>query len=88
MERALNGRSLAVVVNRDVVLGVVRPDDLGSDPKQPVGEVMDEAPPTIRADVAIEELAPRLQDLGVESVLVTTPQGQLIGLVRRSDPTT
>jgi CBS domain-containing protein len=84
VHRALNGRALAVVVNGRVVLGVVRQDDIAKNFGRPVGELMQEAPPTMRADVPVEELETRLQDLDVDTALVTTPQGELIGVVHRS----
>ena len=84
VRRALNGRGLAVVLNGRVVLGVVRPEDVADDSGRSVGELMQEAPPTMRADVRVEELESRLQDLGVATALVTTPQGELIGVVHRS----
>ena len=37
----------------------------------------------MRADVPVEELESRLQDLDIDTALVTTPQGELIGVVRR-----
>lgn len=79
----LNGRDVAVVVRDTVVLGVVRSRDLDGRADAAVGELMQEAPPTLRADVAIEELDERLRDIDADSALVTTPQGQLIGVVRR-----
>ena len=44
---------------------------------------MQEAPPTMRADVPVDELESRLQDLDVDTALVTTPEGELIGVVSR-----
>jgi hypothetical protein len=84
VQRALDGRALAVVVSGRVVLGVVRPEDVANETERPVGALMQEAPPTMRADVAVQDLEPRLRDLDVDTALVTTPQGELIGVVHRS----
>ena len=65
------------------MLGVVRPDDVADHPGRPVGELMQEAPPTMRASLPVEELEPHLRDLEVDTALVTTPQGELIGVVTR-----
>jgi Mg/Co/Ni transporter MgtE len=78
----LEDRDLAVVVDGRVVLGVVRKPALEGKLELSVAEVMDEAPPTLRADVKVEELGARFAKLDGDALLVTTPQAELIGVVR------
>jgi CBS domain-containing protein len=79
----LGDRDLAVVVDGRVVLGLVWKSDLDGDLDRYAAEVMDDAPPTLRADVKVEELDDRFAKLDVGALLVTTPQGELIGVVRK-----
>jgi hypothetical protein len=46
---------------------------------------MQAGPPTVRADANLEKLAQALHRAGAGSVLVTTPAGQLVGLLCRAD---
>ena len=82
----------AVVVDGDgVILGRVRRSSLSGSPERPVEDLMEEGPSTVRGD---EDLAKTVAGMGeVRYLLVTTPQGHLIGLLyrddaRRSDPGT
>lgn len=69
-----------------VVLGEVDLRDADNLPDTPVEEAMQEGPRTFRPDFPLEQMAawwasrPR-----VPSVLVTTPYGVLIGLVKKED---
>lgn len=78
----LDGGDLAVVVDGRVVLGLVRRTDLDGHLDLHAADVMDEAPPTLRADVEVEELDDRFAKPGVDALLVTTPQAELIGVLR------
>ena len=79
----LGERDLAVVVDGRVVLGIVRRTDLDGHLDRLAAEVMDEAPPTLRADVRVEALEDRFAKPGVDALLVTTPQAELIGVLRK-----
>jgi Mg/Co/Ni transporter MgtE len=79
----LENRDLAVVVHGRVVLGVVRQTDLVGNFDLPLAEVMDGAPPTVRADVKVEELEARFAKLDRDALLVTTPQAELLGVIRK-----
>jgi Mg/Co/Ni transporter MgtE len=46
---------------------------------------MEPGPSTVRPDSAPDELAERLRSRDLRSALVTTPDGVLIGIVRRDD---
>jgi Mg/Co/Ni transporter MgtE len=79
----LEDADLAVVLDGRIVLGVVRRSGLDGNLGVAVAEVMDQAPSTLRADVKVEELADRFAKIDVDSLLVTTPQAELIGVVRK-----
>jgi len=83
------GQDVCVVVSkRRVVLGRVRVKDLEGDPDAAVEEVMDPGPVTYRPDTLLAELVEHLQQLPkgkANRILVTTSDGELIGLLRRAD---
>jgi CBS domain-containing protein len=82
----IGGWELAVVINdQRVVLGAVRPEALVVDGRTPVGTVLQGDPATVRPSILIRELAKSMDEDGQERVLVTTPGGRLIGLVRRAE---
>jgi CBS domain-containing protein len=76
-----------VVVNADrVVLGLLRKDaweEAASD--MPAEQVMDPAPSTFRPHLTREEMASTMQKKKMKTALVTTPDGKLLGLLRRKD---
>ena len=74
---------VVVLSGAGIVVGRLRDPALVLDSDQPVEEVMESGPTTIRADVAVAEITRRLMDRGAPDVLVTTPEGRLIGLLRR-----
>ena len=89
---AVRGRVLAagwdtcLVVNEArVVLGRLRENALASDPGPPVEQVMEAGPTTIRPDTRLADIAERLRAKDVEAVVVTTPDGRLVVLLRRAD---
>lgn len=78
---ATSGWDQCVVVNeRKVVLGRVRTEKLAGDPETPVERVMEAGPTTYRLDQLATEAATRLKERRVESVLVTTTDGELVGV--------
>jgi rhodanese-related sulfurtransferase len=69
-----------------VVLGRVRRsrlDDAASDAG--VELVMEPGPSTTRPDADPADLASRLQRSGAQTAILTNPEGELLGVVRRSD---
>lgn len=86
-ERARDaGWDTAVVVDdRNVVLGRVRRRVLEGDPDAIVEEVMDPGPSTYRLDVPAGRLAHDLAEKKVRRVLVTTSDGELVGVFDRED---
>jgi CBS domain-containing protein len=75
------GWDLCVVVNdRNIVLGRLRQQELNADPELCAERVMEEGPTTYRPDRPAQETAEYLAEHKVPSVLVTTNDGELIGL--------
>lgn len=75
-------RLAVVVAEEGVVVGLLREgalDDAGS-----VAEAMEPGPSTVRALEPVDELRERMARNELASVLVTTPEGALIGLVQAS----
>jgi CBS domain-containing protein len=76
---------VAVVNHQRVVLGAVRPEALAADGALGVETVLQADPATVRPSILIRELAKSMDADGQERILVTTPGGRLIGLVRRAE---
>lgn len=74
-----------VVADDQTVLGRVRGSALGDAEGRSGEQAMEPGPSTIRADVRTEALRERMEAGGLATALVTTPDGTLLGLVRRSD---
>ncbi len=80
------GWDRCVVVNEErIVLGLLRGKDLTSDPEATVEEAMRPGPTTVRPDTPAEKMAERMRKRGTASVVVTTPDGELVGLMHRDD---
>ena len=80
------GWDACVVVNKErVVLGLLREKELSSDPGATVERVMRSGPTTFRPDVPVGKLAKRMRERGAHTVLVTTSDGRLVGLLYRDD---
>jgi CBS domain-containing protein len=86
-ERArAGGWDLCVVVNeRRIVLGRLRRRELDGDPAAAAGAVMEEGPTTYRPDRPAAETADYLAERRVAGILVTDPDGVLIGFFRPED---
>jgi CBS domain-containing protein len=80
------GSDFCVVVNDEgVVLGRLRHAALDEGSDATVEDVMEEGPTTTRASSELLPLATRLHDHDVASILVTDPDGRLIGVAHRED---
>jgi CBS domain-containing protein len=77
----------ALVATEDaVVLGRLRGSVMQDTPDEAAAEaVMEPGPTTVRADTTARELLERLTKRDSRAAIVTTPEGKLIGVVRRSD---
>ena len=74
-----------VVNDAGVVLGRLRSAALGADPETPVEVLMESGPTSVRPDVPLADITERMQRRKVQSVLVTTSEGRLVGILRRED---
>ncbi len=80
------GWDRCVVVNEGrVVLGLLRDKELVSASEATAEEVMRPGPTTVRPDTPAGKMVERMRKRGTSSVLVTTPDGELIGLMYRGD---
>lgn len=77
-----------VVDDEHIVLGRVRNAVLARSAQDlTVEQVMEPGPATIRADANVQHTRERLHQRGVHDILVTTPEGQLLGiLAMTTDP--
>lgn len=78
--------SCVVVNDQRIVLGRLRLDRVDTGSEGPVEEVMEPGPSTVRADQDADGLLERLRSQGVPEVIVTTPDGELLGVVRADRP--
>ena len=79
-------QNVCVVVNDDrIVLGRLRGDALRGDPGATVESVMESGPTTTRPDDPLEAITERLQSARVASIIVTTSDGRLVGILYRED---
>jgi CBS domain-containing protein len=75
----------AIVINADrVVLGRLRLGRFPEDSADPASTSMEEGPTTFRASEPLAALLERMRQRGTAQVIVTTPEGQLLGIVGRS----
>jgi len=82
---AEKAQSCLVVNDRRIVLGLVRPDALKAEGKRTAQEVMLSGPVTFRPNVSLEEMASYMDEHKLRQALVTTSDGELIGMARRED---
>jgi CBS domain-containing protein len=76
-------RSLVVTNDHQIVLGRVHPRQIDAADATPVEEVMEPAPTTVRAHEPLAPLLERMARRGVAEVIVTTPQGELLGVLHQ-----
>ncbi len=83
--RAARKETCIVTTDGRVVLGRVRTDRLDGDAQSQAEEVMELGPTTTRADTILESILERLNARSVDSILVATSDGRLVGTLYRSD---
>src|SRR6266508_5426702 len=76
----LDARSVLVINEQRVLLGRVRPGDHA--PTARAEDVMEPGPTTVRANEPLDPLVDRMQQRKVEEIVVTTPEGRLLGVLR------
>jgi CBS domain-containing protein len=75
-----------IVVSRDgIVVGRLRDSAWEADDATIVEEVMESGPTTVRADSLLQDLVDRMARRPTKLVIVTTPQGFLIGVLLRQE---
>jgi CBS domain-containing protein len=80
------GWDQCVVVNSaGAVLGLLRGEALHAAPEAPVALAMESGPTTIRPNRTPRDIREHMRQHGATSVVVTTPAGQLMGIVERQD---
>lgn len=82
-----SGEALCVVVSDSgIVLGVLDPEALSERAdEEAAGDVMRTGPATVRANEDLAGLVARMHDRHVSSIVVTDPDGRLIGNLDRDD---
>lgn len=82
---ATDWESCIVVNEHRIVLGRVRSDDLDGDPDQQVEQIMEPGPSTVRQSEYLEALVKRMKQEDVNTIIVTSSDGTLIGVLRRDE---
>jgi CBS domain-containing protein len=83
--QAAGFEACVVVTERRVVLGLLRSRELDADPAATAEHVMQAGPTTYRPNVPARQAGARMRERQVDALLVTTPDGVLVGLLRRED---
>jgi CBS domain-containing protein len=81
--REANWDECLVVNDERIVLGRLRGSALDVDSDTLAEQVMEPGPATIRPDTALEDIAERMQTQNVGSIVVTTSDGRLVGVLDR-----
>jgi Mg/Co/Ni transporter MgtE len=74
-----------VLAEDGTLLGRLRKAALEGDPEAAAQDVMESGPSTVRADTKLERLAERMRTHNLQTTVVITPEGRLLGVVRRDD---
>jgi CBS domain-containing protein len=83
--RATGWDTCIVVTEQRVVLGRLGRKAAASDSDESVEEAMSPGPSTVRPSIGTDALLERMRPRNLSSYLVTTPDGRLVGLVRRDE---
>lgn len=81
--RATDWRQCVVINERRIVLGRLGRDAIERDDSRTVEEAMTEGPSTVRPDTPLDKLLERLERQELQTALVTTSEGKLLGVVCR-----
>ena len=79
------GRSLIVVNTERIVFGRLAADEAEAHPDATVEELMSPGPTTVRAHEPLAPLHERMRAGHVHEVIVSTPEGRLLGVVHLAD---
>ena len=81
-----SGYGFALVTSLSgVLLGRLRASALNIPPDTPTEQAMENGPSTVRPGTPAGELATRLRARDLTTAIITTPEGELIGIARRAD---
>ncbi len=81
-----DGWDSCVVVNeRGIVLGRLRLDGIDEALGTAVEDVMEPGPATVRADADLRQTVERLRNRRISDIIVTTPDGELLGVLNAND---
>src|SRR6266446_5209794 len=83
--RATDWDTCIVVNKQRVVLGRLGRKALAADTDESVEEAMRAGPSTVRPSIGTKALLERIRARNLTSILVTTPDGRLVGLVLRAE---
>jgi CBS domain-containing protein len=80
------GWDQCIVVNEQgIVLGRLGQEELGADTEASTEAVMEAGPTTIRPDTMLDDIVQRMRARRVESIVVSTSDGELLGILFRKD---
>ena len=74
-----------VIAGQRTVIGLLRAGQISAAEQAPAAEVMQPGPATVRAHEDLEATRQRMNEQHVTHLLVTTPDGTLIGVVDAAD---
>jgi hypothetical protein len=74
-----------VVSEGGTMLGRLRRSAIGSDEERTAEDLMEPGPSTVRAHAPLAPLVERLRKRDLRTAVVTTPDGKLIGVLRRDE---
>ena len=80
------GWDTAIAINHEhVVLGRLGRKALASEEEIPVRQAMSPGPSTVRPSIGTDALLERMRQRNLKTFVITTPDGRLVGLVRKED---
>ena len=83
--RAQGWDRCVVIARLGTVVGILRADRISATEQAPAAEVMQPGPTTVRAHEDLDATRQRMHDRHVAHLLVTTPDGILIGVLNAED---
>jgi CBS domain-containing protein len=83
--RARGWDRCVVIAGQGTVIGILRADRIGASEDVAAAEVMQPGPTTVRAHEDLDAVRQRMREHHVAHLLVTTPDGTLIGIVDAVD---
>ena len=83
--RAQGWDRCVVIAGQGTVVGILRAGRISDTELAPAADVMQPGPTTVRAHEDLDATRQRMHDRHVKQLLVTTPDGHLIGVVEAAD---